>query len=162
MWRFLKSWGIPVLLVVLFQVLGSRGLLSNAKAPDLEGTLISGHSYPGLMAEKGPVLVYFWGSWCGICRAMQSSIRDVSADHRLISVALRSGSPDEVRLYMESQGFDVPALADEGGVLAERYGVRGVPALFFVDGDGAIRNATTGFTTEAGIRLRLWWLGRSR
>jgi hypothetical protein len=63
---------------------------------------------------------------------------------------------------MEAQGFDVPALVDEGGVLAERYSVRGVPALFFVDGDGVIRNATTGFTTEASIRLRLWWLGRSR
>lgn len=159
MWRLIKSWGIPIVLVVLFQFLGSRGLISDVRAPDLQGHLATGSAYEGLSAEKGPVLVYFWGSWCGICRAMQSTISAVASDHRVISVALRSGTPADVRRYQEEQGFNVPALADETGYWAEAYGVRGVPALFFVDSEGVVKSATTGFTSEAGIRLRLWRLG---
>lgn len=91
---------------------------------------------------------------------MQGSIARVAKDHRVISVALRSGSVTDIRGYMDAQGFKVPTLADETGMLGEAYGVRGVPALFFIGRNGRIRTATTGFTTEPGIRLRLWWLDR--
>lgn len=158
--RFLRSWGLPILLIVMVQQVASRGLVTDGVPPDLSGPLIEGHFYPGLAAEEKPVLVYFWGSWCGICKAMQGSIARVAKDHRVISVALRSGSVAEIRGYMDAQGFKVPTLADETGMLGEAYGVRGVPALFFIGRNGHIRTATTGFTTEPGIRLRLWWLDR--
>jgi hypothetical protein len=34
-----------------------------------------------------------------------------------------------------------------------------VPASFVVDGAGRIRFATVGYTTEAGLRARLWATG---
>ncbi len=159
--RFLMSWGLPILLVLLIQHVASRGLLTDAPSPALTGPLVDGSLYPGLSAEEKPVLVYFWGSWCGICKAMQGSINRIAQDHRVISVALRSGSASDIRGYMEAQGFKVPTIPDDAGRLGEAFGVRGVPALFFVDRSGRIRTATTGFTTEPGIRLRLWWLGQS-
>lgn len=159
--RFLTSWGLPILLVLSIQHVASHGLLTDVVAPELSGPLIDGPIYPGLSAEEKPVLVYFWGSWCAICGAMQGSISRVAQDHPVISVALRSGSVSDIRGYMETQGFKVPTIADEAGRLGAAFGVRGVPALFFIDRSGRIRTATMGYTTEPGIRLRLWWLGRS-
>lgn len=161
MLRFLTSWGLPILLVVLIQHVASRGLLTDVIAPELSGPLVEGSMYPGLSAEGKPVLVYFWGSWCGICKAMEGSINRVAEDHRVISVALRSGSLTDIRGVMEASGFKVPTIPDAEGTLGDAFGVRGVPALFFIDRSGRIRTATTGFTTEPGIRLRLWWLDRS-
>jgi len=146
---------------LLIQGIGSRGLLSDVPAPELSGLLVEGPIYPGMSAEEKPILIYFWGSWCGICKSMQGSIDRVAKDHRVITVAMRSGSASAIHAYMKAQGFDVPTLPDEDGRIGETYGVRGVPALFFVDRSGLIRAATMGFTTEPGIRLRLWWLERS-
>ncbi|NBV87631.1 MAG: protein disulfide oxidoreductase [Verrucomicrobia bacterium] len=159
--RFLMSWGLPILLILGIQHVASRGLLTERAAPELSGALVEGPMYPGLALEQKPVLIYFWGSWCGVCKAMQGSISRVAEDHRVISVALRSGSASDIRSYMEGQGFKVPTIPDPEGRIGEAYGVRGVPALFFLDQTGRIRTATVGFTTEPGIRLRLWWLERS-
>lgn len=161
MLRFFSSWGWPVLLILLVQSMASRGLVTDVPAPEISGTLVDGSRFPGVAAEKKPTLIYFWGSWCGICKSMQGSIDRVAKDHRVISVALRSGSESTIRGYMEAEGFRVPTISDEDGQLGEAFGVRGVPALFFVDRAGLIRSATMGFTTEPGIRLRLWWLERS-
>jgi len=35
-----------------------------------------------------------------------------------------------------------------------------VPTLIFVDRAGRVRAVTQGYTSESGIRLRLWWAGR--
>lgn len=161
MLRFFSSWGLPVLLIVLIQGIASRGLLTGVPVPEVSGRLVEGPMYPGIAAEKKPVLIYFWGSWCGICKTMQGTMDRVAQDHRVISVALRSGDARAIHDYMEAQGFNVPTIPDQEGQIAEAFGVRGVPALFFVDQSGLIRSATTGFTTEPGIRLRLWWLERS-
>jgi peroxiredoxin len=61
---------------------------------------------------------------------------------------------------MGEHGLEMAVLADEDGALARRYGVRGVPTLFVLDGAGRIRFTELGYTTEAGLRLGLWWAAR--
>jgi len=158
--QWIKSWGFPILLVAAIQVWGSQGLLTDSEAPNIQGHLVEGQPYPGLLSENKPTLVYFWGSWCGICKAMEGTIGRVARDHRVVTVALRSGTSAEVMAFMRLQGWNVPTLADPEGQWAERFGVRGVPALFFVDKAGRIRSAATGFTFEPSIRARLWLLER--
>jgi peroxiredoxin len=50
-------------------------------------------------------------------------------------------------------------LMDESGVLARRWGVRGVPATFIIDSEGRVDYAGQGYSTELGLRLRLWLAG---
>lgn len=159
--RWLKSWGWPLALIVFLQVMSDRGLLENgAPLPPIEGEMADGQRYDGASLEKGPFLVYVWGSWCWVCRSMEGVISRVSKDHRVLTVALRSGDRATVADYLSHKGLAYPALVDDSGQLADALGVKGVPALFFVDGAGRIQSATQGYTSEAGIRLRLWRLGR--
>ena len=73
---------------------------------------------------------------------------------------MQSGTRLDVDKYRQAQKFHVPTLLDEDGALAGRYGLRGVSAVFILGPDGKIRYATTGYTSEAGLRLRLWLAGR--
>lgn len=74
----------------------------------------------------------------------------------MVTVALQSGRSAEVTAYMNAHEFKVPVVLDPDGVISRSYGVKAVPALFFLDTDGKIVSATTGYTTYLGIRLRLW------
>jgi hypothetical protein len=57
---------------------------------------------------------------------------------------------------MRSEGLEFPVIPDEYGRLAAVWGVQAVPASFVVNGEGEISFATMGYTTEIGLRSRLW------
>ena len=151
-------------LVVFLAVLGavswyqSRDLVQG-RAPELSGVSVAGNPLKLRQWRGEPVLVHFWGTWCPVCSAEQGSIDAVAEDHRVLTVAMQSGDAATLAQYLEEEGVSYPVLPDLEGSLARRYGVTAVPASFFLDPDGRVRFATVGYTTEWGMRLRLWWAG---
>ncbi len=125
-------------------------------APAIAATLTDGRPFSLAALQGRPALIYFWAEWCPLCAASQGAMDGVLADHPGVTVALHSGPAPEVAAYLEEAGLAWPAIADATGVLAGRYGVRGVPAVFVLDGDGDIRFVTRGYTSALGLRLRLW------
>lgn len=107
-------------------------------------------------------LVVFWASWCKVCRAEAGNIEALAQDWPVISVAMQSGEPAEVAVYLKERGFTVPAIADDDGVIAKAWGVHAVPAHFVVDAAGNIRFRVAGYTTRWGLAARLWWASHFR
>jgi thiol-disulfide isomerase/thioredoxin len=154
-WRgWLRDIGLLVLVVLAVQWWQSRNLVSEA-APPLVGLLLNGSPYQ-LDPADGPSLVHFWAEWCPICRLEQDSIDSIASDHRVITVATTSGDAEEVAAFVAREGLGFAVLMDEGGDIARGWGVNGVPATFVVDSAGRITSATRGYSTEIGLRLRLW------
>ncbi len=159
-WRWLRD--ALLLAAVLFAVhLYQTRDAVVGRAPLLQGVDLDGT--PRALADfhGRPVLVYFWATWCPVCRAEQGTIRSIAADYPVLSVALEDTAPAALRAYMEEHELDFAVLRDTDGELAQRYGVRGVPAFFVIDGAGMIRSTAAGYTTGPGLRLRLWWAGRA-
>ena len=102
-------------------------------------------------------MLHFWATWCGVCKAEQHNVVALARDHRVIAVASSSGTPEAVQTYARQSGFDVPIAIDPNGALARKFGVGAFPTSFFIDADGQITAVETGYTTELGMRLRMWW-----
>ena len=105
-----------------------------------------------------PVLLHFWASWCPVCALQQASIDRIARDHAVLTVALDDAGAQEIREWMRSRGVAYPVLHDAQGRIAGRFGVRGVPTSVVIDAHGEIRFVEVGYTTETGLRLRLWWV----
>jgi thiol-disulfide isomerase/thioredoxin len=108
-----------------------------------------------------PVALHFWADWCPICKTVESGVDAVAKDWPVLTVAMQSGPAARVAGYLRDQGLNWPTVVDEQGAVATAYGLRGVPAFVVIDRDGAIRFVELGYTSELGMRLRLWWAGRS-
>ena len=148
-----------VALVAGIRAWQQRDMVSGA-APLLRGITLDGDFYnlPGHLDR--PLLVHFWATWCGICRAEQGSIQGIARDHQnVITIAMQSGKPQEVAAHLQAQGISFPVLNDEEGRLSQQWGVHAVPASFIIDRAGQIRFVEVGYTTGIGLRLRLWWAG---
>lgn len=129
-------------------------------APPLIGVMLDDKAYILASKPKHPVLVHFWATWCPICRAEQGSIESIAHDNpNVITIAMQSGSSDIVQQYMHDQGINFPVINDEAGHISASWGVQAVPASFIVDSKGEIRNVEIGYTTEIGLRIRLWLAG---
>jgi thiol-disulfide isomerase/thioredoxin len=145
-----------VILIAGIRAWQHRDMVSGS-APALQGVTLAGAPY-ALPAHPGkPVLVHFWATWCPICRAEQDSIASIAHDHPgTITVAMQSGSTEQVMRHMREQGITFPVINDQDGEIAGRWGVHAVPASFIIAPDGRIRFVEVGYTTGIGLRLRLW------
>ena len=78
-------------------------------ATSLAGTLQDGKSFTLAAKPAQPVLVHFWATWCPICRAEQSTIAAIAhGNANVITVAMQSGSRDEVVKYLSEQKLNFP------------------------------------------------------
>jgi len=130
--------------------------MPSGAAPPLAGLTVQGETVRLADYRGEPVLLHFWASWCGICRLEQGSIQDIHEDWPVLTVAMQSGDAREVAEHLRAEGLDWTVVLDEEGELARRFGVRGVPTTFIIDGDGMIRFRESGYSTEWGLRTRLW------
>ncbi len=132
-----------------------RNMISG-KAPAIEATTIYGEHFSLLNKNKKPTLVYFWGTWCGYCRFTSPMVESISKDYPVISIAVSSGSNQQINEYLKTHNLTYSALNDGNGYFSQQWGVSGVPSIFIVDKDGNITSTTQGPTTSWGLRARLW------
>ncbi len=108
--------------------------------PDSEGKNISLSSFRGKY-----VLVDFWASWCGPCRAESPNLVKAYTNYKnknfeIFSISLDQGK-DKWLKAIEDDGYTWPQAGDMKGwenAAAAEYGVRGIPFNFLVDPNGII------------------------
>ena len=109
------------------------------------------------MSRERPLLIYYWASWCAVCRFTTPAVEQLWQDGgNLLTVALRSGDDARLQQGMARKGLTFPTHNDESGDLAARWQV-GVTPTFLVIKDGALVSSTTGWSSAWGLRLRLLW-----
>jgi thiol-disulfide isomerase/thioredoxin len=102
-------------------------------------------------------LLYFWADWCPVCRTTAGNVTALAADWPVTSIASQSGDAAAIAHVMRERGYAWPTVPDSSGDIRKRYGLPGFPAFVVVAPDGDIRFVSLGYTSELGLRLRLWW-----
>lgn len=152
-----------VAIVVAVQLWQSRGL-PEGPAPALSGVLLDGKPMTladALAAAGGkPVVVAFWATWCGVCKAEAGNLDSIARDGQLLAVATNSGPAAEVQRYLDERGRRLASVIDPEGVIAKDWKVVGLPTHFVIDAAGNVRFRVVGYATGWGLRARLWWAER--
>ncbi len=157
-----KRWVTWLFYIVLFFVImlganwwKSRDALSG-NLSEFSGELMNGSPFSIAAFSGKPVLFHFWATWCPICDMEMGSIEAISHDYPVISVASWSEGKTDVKAYMQKNQLTFPVMLDNSGELAQTFGLKGVPASFIISPNGEIKFVETGYSTELGLRLRLW------
>lgn len=107
-------------------------------APELNGADFSLADH--LAADGRPVMLNLWASWCGPCRNEMPAISDAVARHPdvlFVGVAVNDAKSD-AQAFADEIGVAYQLVYDEGDVVVDGYRPLGLPATFFIDGDGGI------------------------
>ena len=109
---------------------------------DLTGKPLSTANYKGKV-----VLIDFWATWCGPCRAEVPNVVAVynkyhSKGFEIIGISL-DRQPDKAKLesYTKENKMPWPQFFDGqfwNNKLSTKYGVRSIPATYLLDGEGKI------------------------
>lgn len=102
------------------------------------------------------VLVYFWGSWCSICKHTSPSINRLhKAGLPVLGVAWQSGTPQAVAAYLNKHQWQFDTVNDANGAIARQWQIRAAPSIILVKNGQMVHN-TTGLSSYWGLRIRLW------
>lgn len=130
----------------------------NQEAPILTQTTIGKSEFDlQNQLKKGPVILYFWGDWCPICRVTSPAINALASEHQVMTVALSSGTEAQVSDYLIKEDYHFATINDPNGVISRRWGVSVTPTIIIINSDNSISSVITGITSKWSILLRLWF-----
>lgn len=91
--------------------------------------------------EGKPVLLEFWATWCPPCRESIPHLNELYGkfkDRGLVIVGVTAESNQVIRKFQKDVPMDYPTATDNGGRLADKMGVSGIPSAFLADKSGKI------------------------
>lgn len=157
--KHLYTWLIYILLFIAIMQVANWWKTREAQKGNLSeftGELLDGSAFTIAEFKGEPVLLHFWATWCPICELENGTIQSISQDYQVISIASWSEGEAEVKTYMRENQLTFPVMLDNSGGLAQSFGLKGVPTSFILDPYGETTFVETGYSTELGLRLRLW------
>lgn len=105
------------------------------------------------------VLLYFWGSWCGICRHTSPVIQKLHENGvAVLGVAVQSGSDADIRAYLDKQAWHFDNINDADGSLSRQWQMQVTPTIVLVR-QGRVLHSTTGLSSYWGLKTRLMLAG---
>ena len=153
-------------LVVLVVAITTYQTWSHASAgtaaPAFDLMRVAGGQQSSAALRGKPTAVYFWAPWCGVCEASSDNIGSVRSalgeDANVVSIVVEHRDMQSVHGFMQRNDVDYPVLVGDSRV-RDAYGVEAFPTMYFLDPEGRIVTSVVGYTTQFGIRARLWWAG---
>lgn len=94
------------------------------------------------------VFLNFWATWCPPCKAEMPDIQkiyesyDKEGEDALVVLGVASpniggeGSEEEVKAFLEENGYTYPVVMDTTGEIFSSYGISSYPTTFMIDRDG--------------------------
>lgn len=134
--------------------------------PAIDFTLTDQYGNRHTLSEyKGKtVFLNFWATWCPPCQAEMPDIQkiyeeyDTEGEDALVVLGIAAPgygnekSEEEIKDFLEENGYTYPVVMDIGGNVFTQYGVYSYPTTFMIDRDGNVFGYVTGQLTEEIMR----------
>src|SRR5271169_2375977 len=161
--RPVLRWVIPSLLFLFFPALGSgqqdqdnepviRFVRNPDPAPDFKLTSLDGKPLTLAALQGKVVLLNFWATWCGPCRAeipdlvaLQDRYKD-----RLQIVGLNVDDEEaDIKQYVQETGINYPVAMTSNDVRVQFGGIPALPTSFVLDTEGRVVQKHVGLWNPA-------------
>jgi peroxiredoxin len=139
---------------------GAGDALLGRPAPDFRLRDLDGKEVQLATLRGKVVLLDFWATWCGPCRASMPRVNDLFQKFRgqdVVVMGIDDGEDEQaVGNFIRRNGYQYPVLlAPRDSPVIGNYSVRGRPTLVLIDKNGLVADYKVGGEAEGALRADL-------
>jgi len=148
---------LVVFIIVPFIVFGASVI--GKPAPDFTSMDIEGDTFK-LSDQSGKVvLLDFFATWCGPCRAMIPILRELREEFNssVIILSIDVDATEDVNMlrnFRAANNITWPILRDTSGI-SSAYGINAIPTFYLIGSDGIVRYHNVGTTDKSSIKREI-------
>jgi len=105
-----------------------------------------------------PILVHIWATWCPTCKLEAGNIERVSKYFNVLTIAVKSGSDNELKKYLDENHYSFNVVNDNDGTLSSEFNIGAYPTTFIYDKNKKLVFSDVGYTSTLGLFFRLWFV----
>lgn len=136
------------------------GLEEGNTPPDFELSTLSGDIIKLTDYKAKKVIINFWASWCGPCKAEMPHMQNYyaknkdSANVEIIAVNLTTEERGLVSIekFVDAYGLTFPIPLDNNGEVMDMYRIMTIPTTYMISTDGTIKHKIIGPMDEKTIK----------
>jgi peroxiredoxin len=127
-------------------------LKEGQQAPVFDLTDVDGNNWRLEDLGGSVVLINFWATWCSSCTSEMPSLQRLFHETEeetglVILTIIFKDDPYKAYAYVKSNNYGFPVLKDPDGLVAEAFGLTGVPETFVIGKNGILRKKVIGPAT---------------
>ena len=131
--------------------------LQDKNLPEITSKLTNQNLFSTTEYKNKPLLIHFWATWCPTCKLEASNIQSLSQSFNVVSIAVKSGSDNEINNYLKEHNLDFNVINDKDAILAKQFFVQAYPTTFIYNKQNSLSFSEVGYTSTIGLYLRMWW-----
>jgi thiol-disulfide isomerase/thioredoxin len=107
------------------------------------------------LPQNKAIIVHFWATWCPTCKFEASNIEKISKDYEVITIAVQSGTKEEIQEYLNENNLTFKVVNDEDGFYSRKFNIKAFPTTLIYDKNGNQKFSEVGYTTTACLYSRM-------
>jgi thiol-disulfide isomerase/thioredoxin len=111
------------------------------------------------LKQGKPTLIHFWATWCPTCKLEASNIEFLSHRYEVVTIAVNSGSDEEIQSFLNERGYTYSAVNDTNGRLASSFKIAAYPTTFIYDKNKKLVFSDVGYSSTFSLYLKMLWAG---
>jgi thiol-disulfide isomerase/thioredoxin len=134
---------------------------SDANLPAITAMTLSNKQFDSLhVSHDKPLLLHFWATWCPTCKMENATIESLSKKFNVITVAVKSGSDEEIKQFLDEHGLSFEVINDANSSIAQNFDISGFPTTFIYNKEGKLEFSEMGYSSYLSLYLKLLYAGR--